>query len=166
MITIKEFLETVEYKITDGSEYQWRSFGVNARFLDSSCDQYSASIIFDTSTQEVFIAEIFDNATNVAYRLINPAYKERFLQENKDNDTDPTIAFDDQKFTDLEVDEDWLEKASAIVRGETYDNRIQVPLTLNDDELFRLMKMAHENDITLNQMVERLLRGVMEGQLP
>jgi hypothetical protein len=37
-------------------------------------------------------------------------------------------------------------------------------LTLEDDEMFQLMKMAHEQDITLNQLVENLLRRVIEEE--
>jgi hypothetical protein len=39
-----------------------------------------------------------------------------------------------------------------------------VPLTLGDDEMFELMKMAHEQDITLNELVERLLRRVIDEE--
>jgi len=39
-----------------------------------------------------------------------------------------------------------------------------VPLDLADDELFRLMTLAHERDITLNQMVEQILREVIERE--
>lgn len=38
------------------------------------------------------------------------------------------------------------------------DNREEVELNLPDDELFKLMIMAHEYDITLNQLVEKILR--------
>lgn len=38
------------------------------------------------------------------------------------------------------------------------DNRAEVELDLPEDALFQLMLMAHQHDITLNQMVERILR--------
>ena len=41
------------------------------------------------------------------------------------------------------------------------DNRAEVELDLPDDALFQLMLMAHQHDITLNQMVERILREEM-----
>lgn len=37
------------------------------------------------------------------------------------------------------------------------DNRQEVEIDLPDDELFALMKMAHERDITLNQLVGQIL---------
>ena len=63
---------------------------------------------------------------------------------------------------DLETQEDWLTKARAIMRGEEFDRRIDVPLELDDDTLFRLFKMAHERDITLNKMVEIVLQEVID----
>ena len=38
------------------------------------------------------------------------------------------------------------------------DNRKEVELDLPDNELFDLMLMAHTQDITLNQLVENILR--------
>jgi predicted HicB family RNase H-like nuclease len=39
---------------------------------------------------------------------------------------------------------------------------VSVPLELEDELMFELMKMAHEQDITLNEMVEQLLRRVID----
>ena len=41
------------------------------------------------------------------------------------------------------------------------DDRAEVALDLPEDALFQLMLMAHHHDITLNQMVERILREEM-----
>jgi predicted DNA-binding ribbon-helix-helix protein len=37
------------------------------------------------------------------------------------------------------------------------DNRVDVPIELTDEQWYSLMKMAHERDITLNQLVEQIL---------
>ena len=37
------------------------------------------------------------------------------------------------------------------------DNRVEIELELTDQEWYTLMKMAHDQDITLNQLVERVL---------
>ena len=50
-----------------------------------------------------------------------------------------------------------MEKSRKIVANEDYDNKVTVPLELSDEEIFQLMKMAHERDVTLNQLVEDLL---------
>jgi hypothetical protein len=71
-------------------------------------------------------------------------------------------AWDDVKFVDLEVDEDWMEKAQAIVAGNDYDTRVKVPIDFTDEELLRFMMLAHERDITFNQLVEEALKNAIE----
>ena len=42
------------------------------------------------------------------------------------------------------------------------DDRVDVPIDLDRDTLFQLMLSAHEQDITLNQHVENILRIAIE----
>ena len=54
MITIKDFMETVDYRITEGSDFGWKCFGPNSYCLDSwsgEQDGYSIGITFDTKNQ-------------------------------------------------------------------------------------------------------------------
>ena len=77
MITLKEWLETVEYKITEGSNFTWSCYGPHAHTLDSwsgDNDGHSFTIIFDTKTQVVYKAQAHDYANDRAYRMINPDY--------------------------------------------------------------------------------------------
>ena len=166
MITLKDFMEVVDYKITEGSDYCWQCFGPNAYRLDSwNQDQegYSVSILFDTRTHEVYEASAYDYKRNRAYRLINPLYKASHDAEARDRDVDIDQAWDDVNYVDLETDEDFLDKARSIVADEDYDTRVDVPLNLPDDSLFQLMKLAHEADMSLNQYVEQLLRHAIEN---
>jgi len=167
MITLKQFFETFGYRITEGGEYGWECYGPNAYTIDSwngiqGTGGFAGSIIFDTKDQTVYEAEVCDYTRNRAYRLINPGLVEAHKKEAEQRIVDLNQAWDDVKFVDLEVEEDWLDKARAIVAGEDYDDRVQVPLTLHNDQLFDLMKLAHERDVTLNQMVETVLREHIE----
>jgi hypothetical protein len=165
MITLKDFMETIDYKITEGSEYCWQCFGPNAYRLDSwnqEHDGHTVSILFDTRTNVVYEVNAYDYKRNRAYRLINPDYKSAHENEAAARGVNVNEAWDEVNYVDLETDEDFLEKARAIAVGEDYDNRIEVPLTLQDDQLFELMKLAHERDVTLNQMVEALLRDAID----
>jgi hypothetical protein len=67
-------------------------------------------------------------------------------------------ACDDLSFIDLEVADDMLEKAVAMVAGEEYDTRIKIPLDLPEDKIFQLMMLAHERDITFNELVTEALQ--------
>lgn len=161
MISLKEFMEIIDYKITEGSEYCWKCYGPNAYRLDSwNQDQegYTVSIVFDTRTHLIYEANAYDYKQNRAYRLINPDYKFAHDDEASNRDVDVNQAWDDVNYVDLETDDDFIQKAQSIVAGQDYDTRVDVPIDLDRDTLFGLMQMAHEQDITLNQLIENIIR--------
>jgi len=153
MITLKQFMETVNYRISEGGE--WYGFAPRAYSLDywnGNQDGHSLCVIFDTSDQTVFCVQACDYKRNRAYRYTHPDYR-------KDLDRE---AWDNVEWTDLEDEADWLEKAQTIVAGRDYDTRVSIPLELGEVEMFRLMSMAHEQDITLNQLVEKIIQQVVD----
>lgn len=46
----------------------------------------------------------------------------------------------------------------------TQDNRVTIEIDLDEDLLYQLMLKAHEHDITLNQMIEKILREYMDRE--
>lgn len=165
MLTLKEWMELVDYRITEGSEYGWHCFGSDAYSLSSwngDHEGYSFNIVFDTKTQEVYTVEVCDYKNQRAYRIINPNYKEEHDTEGDDRGILGNEAWDNVNFIDLEEDDDFIQKGLAIREGEDYDTRVSVPLDLDDDILFSLMKEAHEKDITLNELMEEVLRNAIE----
>lgn len=167
MLMLKEFMETVDYRITEGSEYGWQCFGPNAYQLDSwiwwNQVGHSFSVIFDTKTQSVYQVEAHDFKNNRAYRMINPEFRDAYNDEADSRGVDRNTAWDDVAFVDLDSTDDFIQKALAIKAGEVYDTRVNVPLDLEDKLLFELMKLAHEGDITLNRLVEQILRDAIDG---
>ena len=160
-------METVNYRITEGSDYGWQCYGHDAYMLDSwngEQDGHSLTIIFDTKTQAVYEVQAHDYVNQRAYRLINPDYAKKNKKEAKKRNVSRKEAWDDVDYVDLETDEDFLEKAQAIVNGTDYDTRVQVPLELDDDTMFQMMRMAHERDLTLNEFVEDLLREFLKKE--
>lgn len=162
MITMQEFMEVVKYRITEGSDY-YGEFGCPAytfSYWNGDQDGHSVSIVFSTEDQSVISAEVCDYTNQRAYRLINPDYKNR-VWDNQ--------AWDDIKWTDLEADDDWIQKSLAIVNGEVYDHRVTVPLDISDSDFNAIARMAHDEDITFNQMVEKILWAEInrtKNQLP
>ena len=165
MISLKQWMEVVGYRITEGCDFGWQCFGSNAYQLDSWNGQFdgnSFSIIFDTKTQEVYEVQAHDYKNERAYRVINPNYAPKYMLEATDRDCPGNEAWENVDYIDLDVDEDWIEKATAIVAGKDYDTRVSMPVDFTDDELLKYMKMAHERDMTFNQFVEEALRAALE----
>lgn len=152
MLTLKEFMELVDCRITEGSDYFTNI--PNLYCLTSwngEQDGYSLAVVFDPKDdQRVYMVEACDYARSRAYRLVDPAL------EVDDQ------AWDDTKWTTLEADDDFIQKALAIKSGDDYDTRISIPLNMPDDVLFTLMKQAHEQDITFNQHLENILRDKIQ----
>ena len=158
MLTVKEWMELVDYKITEGSDY-WPEGNFGGRQLYSLSswngdhNGWSFNIGFDPKDdQRVYVVEACDYKHNRAYRLIDGSLK-----------TDKE-AWDGVNYVDLEEDDDFIQKALAIKAGEDYDTRVSVPIELPDDVVFELMKRAHDRDITFNQMVEEVLWAAISAE--
>ena len=167
MITLKEWMEIVDYKITEGSDFGWQCYGKDVHMLDSwngEQDGHSFTVIFDTKTQVVYEVQAHDYVHNRAYRMINEDFQKKAKTEARKRDVNRNMAWDDVDYVDIEVDDDFIQKCLSIKAGEDYDTRVSVPLELEDDQMFELMKMAHEQDLTLNEFVEQLLRRVIEEE--
>jgi hypothetical protein len=167
MITLKEWMELVDYKITEGSDYGWGCYGPNSFTLDSwngvhGKGGYSFSITFSTKSQKVYEVGMCDYTNDRAYRMINPKFQEKHEKEALMRNVNLNEAWDDVSYVELDVVEDFLEKARAIITGEDYDTRVQLQVKFTDEELLTYMKLAHENDITFNELVENALRNAID----
>jgi hypothetical protein len=103
-----------------------------------------------------------DYTNDRAYRMINPKNVEKHHKEAEHRSVLENQAWDDVNYIDLDVDDDFFQKALAIRAGEDYDTRVLVPVDFSDEELLQYMKMAHERDMTFNDFVEEALRHALE----
>ena len=165
MITMKEWMELVDYKITEGSDYGWQCYGPNAYCLDSwngDQDGHSFTIIFDTKDQTVYEVQAHDYLHQRAYRIVNTDFQKKMKKEAKHRDVDKNEAWDGVDYVELDVVDDFIQKCLAIREGEDYDTRVSVPVDFSDEELLTYMRMAHERDMTFNEFVEEALRNALE----
>ena len=161
---MQEWMELVSYRITEGSAYTWQCYGANAYALDSwngDQDGHSFTIIFDTKDQTVYEVQAHDYLHQRAYRMINEDFAKKMSKEADRRDVNKKEAWDDVNYIDLDVDDDFIQKCLSIAAGEDYDTRVQVPLDLDKETMYELMQQAHAQDITLNQLVERILTDVI-----
>jgi hypothetical protein len=108
----------------------------------------------------VEVVEVCDYAANRAYRWFNPdtGAREAYIKAAPAHCENYRQAWDDVDFTELEVLDDFIAKAEAIRDGRDYDERVIVPVDITDEEFASIARMAHDRDITFNQMVEHILR--------
>jgi len=168
MITMKEWMELVDYKITEGSDYGWDCYGPYSYTLDSwnrvhGKGGYSFSIVFSTKSQKVYEVSVCDYTNDRAYRMINPKFQEKHRKEALARNVNLDEAWDCVDYVDLDVVDDFIQKALAIRAGESYDTRVQVQVDFSDEDLLQYMKLAHERDMTFNEFVEEALRDAIEA---
>ena len=151
MLDLREFMELVNYKITEGSAYYTNVPGL---YMLSSWngeqEGYSFNIAYNPDNQRVYLVEAHDFKNQRAYRLIDPAL-------GVDN-----VAWEGVNYVDLESDDDFFQKALAIKAGEDYDTRVVIPLDFPKDELLVLFQLAHEADMTFNDYVEKVVRDYVD----
>jgi hypothetical protein len=167
MITLKEWMELVDYKITEGSDYGWGCYGPNSFTLDSwngvhGIGGYSFSITFSTKSQKVYEVQMHDYTNDRAYRMINPKFQEKHRKEAEMRDVNLNEAWDDVNYVELDVVEDFMEKAQAIRAGTEYSTDVTVPLDLPDDLLMFAFKSAHAENMTFNDWMNKMLRNFID----
>jgi hypothetical protein len=167
MITIKEWMELVDYKITEGSDYGWNCYGPYSYTLDSwnrvhGPGGYSFSITFSTKSQKVYEVTVCDYTNDRAYRMINPKFQEKHRKEAQARDVNLNEAWDNVDYVDLEVDDDFIQKALAIKAGESYSTDISVPIDLPDDLLMFAFKSAHAENMTFNDWMNKMLKTFVD----
>jgi len=164
---MKEWMELVDYKITEGGDYGWQCYGPNAYCLDSwngihGKGGYSFSIVFSTKTQKVYEVTVCDYTNDRAYRMIVEDKKKKHAKEAKELSVNLNQAWDDVDYVDLEVDDDFIQKCLAIRAGENYDTSVSVPIDLPDDLLMFAFKSAHERNMTFNDFMNQMLRDFID----
>jgi len=157
MLSLRDFFELINYRITEGSDYGWQCYGGHAHAIDSTADEYSLTVIFDREDQTVYEVHVSDYRNDRAYRMIHPDYEAAYTAEAQERGVDADRAWDEIKYVDLEADDDFVEKAQAIIAGEDYDTRISIPIDLPEHELLELFKMAHARDMTFNEFVVEIV---------
>lgn len=167
-VILHKWLDLVDYCVTEGFENMWFSYGELPYQLEHGPqgfvphdEEIATHVVFDRATNTVQELFVFDGARNRPYRWMNPAIRDAYKAECAKRQF-ADVFCDDTNYIDLETPEDFFEKASAILEGREYDDRIDVPVDLDDDTFIKLARAAHERDITINEMVEICLRQLID----
>lgn len=168
MEILQQFMDAVGHRLNDAWEHQWPSY-TNGQALGYHNEFASLTIVFDRVAQEVI--EI--TATSEAdaqkehyYRWINSDYLEAIKAESESRGLQFDRFIDEKDYTNLDLVEDILEKGVAMLADEEFDERVMIPLDLEDSELLELFKSAHKRDMSLNQYLELILKKVISDAEP
>ena len=111
MITIKDWYEGVQYRVSDVWDFNWDCFGKNAVGLTSEWGDDGGrtyTVIYDPNSQEVFEVCSYSSLDCTALRWINPKYKKAYLAEEKFRGVDNIFDFEDViHFTEVKSPRGW-----------------------------------------------------------
>jgi hypothetical protein len=94
--------------------------------------------------------------------MINPKNQKKHANEAKARDVNLNEAWDDVDYVELDVLDDFIQKALAIRAGEEYSTDISVPIDLPDDLLMFAFKCAHAENMTFNDWMNQMLRNFVD----
>jgi len=159
------FCELTEYKLTEVDKFQWLCYGDHAYNFSYWNDEkihhgeFSMNAIVRLNSMVLEAVEVCDYKNNRAYRWFNPntGAREAYIKEGPAHGENYRQAWDDIDFTELEVLDDFIAKAEAIRDGRDYDTRVTIPIDISDTDFASIARMAHDRDITFNQMIEHIL---------
>ena len=133
---ISDFIQLIDNNLTEVSPYYGDSSRGKLAIISHQSKKYSLECVYSLETFEVISLSIDDYSRDVIYRFSDASHSEGLAR----------VIY-------LEVLEDFLEKAKAIINGEEYDHRVSISLSMTKDELYDLMYAAHLKDITVNQFI-------------
>ena len=98
-----DVINAAEGRVCGGTEFQWRCWGDNARFMEFAdadgmefCD-----VVFDTKTYDVYDLNLMVPGTDQHFKWLNPEFKDSYINECKMRNIDPFIVYDNVRFSEL-----------------------------------------------------------------
>ena len=98
--------------------------------------------------------------------MINPQYADAHVQEASTRSVDMNNAWEGVDYIDLDVEEDFVEKATAILSGQDYDTRVMMQLELDSDLEMEIYRNAHRLDMTVNDYMQMALVELIKAKAP
>lgn len=147
MSLFQEMIVAADYKISEGSEYLWKCYGPNARFLDFKSEEFEieADMVFDSKNQTVYSACLF--LKDKCYRWMNPDFIKAFKEESYDKNIDPRMAYEGTNFNECDVWSDFTEKVNQAFTTGQCSADILVSLEMTDELQDLIDQFPPETDI-------------------
>lgn len=148
------FMKLSENRITDCYEHQWKSYN-KAQVLCFEDDKLNSlfhlSIAYLPADMEYVALEVKDWDSNIRYVLANPKFASAISDDYIRHEVD------DEKLIFLEVLEDFVEKASAIISRKPYDKNILIELNLPESDIEALTQQAEKLGKALNDYLVEVI---------
>lgn len=162
MLSLKDYLECVEYHIGETAKYLWNCYGENAYIVDNWTQENklpsnTITVIYDFCTKLIYEINAWDEINKRQYRWIHPVYIAEFKKECESRRINWKNSIDNWDFIDLESEHDIMEKARAIVGESVYDTRILTRVNLSEDNTLILTNLAEQAGMSISDYISNVL---------
>ena len=89
-----DYVQTIGFSITSGSQFMWNCYGTDAWYLESK----NSSAIIDRKTGIVYEVAYFNEDTDDCFRWIDPAHIDAYVVESAERGFNPWQAYDDVNY--------------------------------------------------------------------
>ena len=142
----------------------WKSYP-NARTIDISNSLCEISLQFSTINQQVYEVNVSPTIANPnqfsPYRWRDEDFRKANDEEAIVRNVDNSLAWDDVKYIDLDLEDDLFDKIQHIWVGEEFDERVLVEVDMPNDIILWLALEAHKKDITINRYLNNILEDAI-----
>lgn len=121
-IDVSDWMEAIDYHITEGFEYNWDCFGENVIELnswDGDHSGYSTDIVFDNRTKHIYSVSLCSFSDDKAWRYIDPQHRDAYMAEAKQwmtINSRENVAWESENNGDVIYDDVSLEEMIVIIR--------------------------------------------------
>ena len=167
MISLQEVMHAAQYKISEGSDYEWNWAGKDAYYLDFSADvsdinARTVTVVFDRKTQEVYSIEIFGSSKeNKFYCWIKPSMMLTYENEGKSHGVDINTVLGQYSYVWIDDEDIIIELVRIAMSNESFDDFFkmeEICISLSETEVQQLRDLATFQKLTVNQMITILLK--------
>lgn len=160
-----EIAEVIDYRISGSSEFLYNCYGEKSPRYFDFIDIKNRPIGSFVADKEGKVYEITVEVPErkLCYRWVDKEYIQAMQDEHLGKGVDFNFAWDDVPYTNLTLEDDILEKAEAITQAIEFDERVIMTNDLTDNDFLKIARMAHERDITFNEMVSKILGAVVQA---
>lgn len=119
-IDVSDWMEAIDYHITEGFEWEWECFGENVVELnswDGDHSGFSTEIVFNNKTKHIYQVSLCDFGKDKAWQYIDPKYRDAYMEEAaKWSGERANVAWESETNGDVIYDDVPLEEMLVIIK--------------------------------------------------
>jgi hypothetical protein len=170
----KDIIKATSYQINSSDIFLWQCFGNNCRIYDLILSTNNENLILDEYSEpnyigsfvadnngKIYASYFYDEKNNIASRWVDPEYLVQYKKEYSLKNLNFSYFLETVLFTDIFNEKDYLTILSTYYQNNKLDIHLSknenISVNLDDNTFLFIAKLAHEKNITFNEMSNELL---------